>query len=89
MIDAQIVKPNCPRNQQARGGGGGRGPRNSGFKGGRSTASDRSGIRFAGLSTVWDESGQTFHVTHESQLLSDIPEDLQDEQTVQEGSESV
>ena len=78
---------NCPRNLQSRGGG--RGPRNSGFRGGRSSGSGRSGVRFAGLSTVWDESGQTFYVTDEGQLLSDIPEDQQDEQTVQETSENV
>ena len=78
---------NCPRNQQTRGGG--RGPRNSGFRGGRSSGSGRSGVRFAGLSTVWDESGQTFYVTDEGQLLSDIPKDQQDEQTVQETSENV
>ena len=78
---------NCPRNLQIRGGG--RGPRNSGFRGGRSSGSGRSGVRFAGLSTVWDESGQTFYVTDEGQLLSDIPEDQQDEQTVQETSENV
>ena len=78
---------NCPRNLQTRGGG--RGPRNSGFRGGRSSGSGRSGVRFAGLSTVWDESGQTFYVTDEGQILSDIPEDQQDEQTVQETSENV
>ena len=78
---------NCARNQQARGGG--RGPRNIGFRGGGSTASDRSGVRFAGLSTVWDESGQKFYITYEGQLLSDIPEDQEDEQTVQETSENV
>ena len=77
---------NCPRNLQTRGGG--RGPRNSGFRGGRSTASGRSGVRFAGLSTVWGEFCQTFYVTDEGQLLSDIPEDQQNEETVQEGSEN-
>ena len=75
---------NCLRNLQIRGGG--RGPRNSGFRGGRSTASGRSGFRFASLSTVWDEYGQTLYVTDEGQLLSDILEDQQNEQTVQEGS---
>ena len=33
--------------------------------------------------------GQTFYVTNEGQLLSDILEDQQDEQTLQETSENV
>ena len=78
---------NYPRNLQTRGGG--RGPRNSGLRGGRSSGSGRSGARFAGLSTVWDESGQMFYVTDEDQLLSDIPEDQQDEQIVKETSGNV
>ena len=41
-----------------------------------------------GLSTVWDEFCQTFYVTDEGQLLSDIPEDQQNEQTVQKGLET-
>ena len=77
----------CLRNLQTHGGG--RGPRNSGFRGGRSTASGRAGVCFAGLSTIWDESGQTFYVTDEGQLLSDILDDKKNEQTVQEGSENV
>ena len=61
----------------------------SGFRRGHSTASGRSEDRFAGLLTVWNESGKTFFITGEGQLLFDIPEDQQDEQTVKNSLENV